>query len=116
MSEDNAEEILSNYKRMMADCQQIASKINEVSERRVVPPVPSHQPFFPQLTLERDEHKLVVETLSKLESERRAFRMVGGILVERTVGDVLPTVAQNYEGVSSVPLLLCFMLTKRVAY
>lgn len=50
----------------------------------------------------------MVETLSKLESERRAFRMVGGILVERTVGDVLPTVAQNYEGVSPVPLSALF--------
>lgn len=49
--------------------------------------------------MERDEHKLVVDTLSKLESERKAFRLVGGVLVERTVGDVLPAVSQNYEGV-----------------
>ncbi len=61
-----------------------------------------------QLTLERDEHKLVVDTLSKLESERKAFRLVGGVLVERTVGDVLPAVSQNYEGVK---LLLLNMLT-----
>lgn len=31
MSQDNAEEILGNYKKMMAECQQIASKISEVS-------------------------------------------------------------------------------------
>jgi prefoldin subunit 2 len=51
------------------------------------------------LTLERDEHKLVVDTLSKLNNDRKAFRMVGGVLVERTVGDVLPAVTQNFDGV-----------------
>jgi prefoldin subunit 2 len=56
--------------------------------------------------LERDEHKLVVETLSKLESERKAFRLIGGILVERSVGEVLPAVSQNFDGVS----LLFFVL------
>lgn len=31
MSNENAEEILGTYKRMMADCQQIATKISEVN-------------------------------------------------------------------------------------
>lgn len=30
MSTENADEILGTYKRMMADCQQIATKISEV--------------------------------------------------------------------------------------
>ena len=30
-SDDNAEEILTNYKRMVSECQQIASKIGEAS-------------------------------------------------------------------------------------
>jgi hypothetical protein len=67
-----------------------------------------------QLTLERDEHKLVVETMSKLESERKAFRLVGGVLVERTVGEILPAVSQNYEGVSCLhfpPLTACLIVT-----
>ena len=53
-----------------------------------------------QLTLERDEHKLVIDQLSTLEPERKAFRLIGGILVEKTVGEALPAVQQNYEGVS----------------
>lgn len=53
-----------------------------------------------QLTMERDEHKLVVEQLSKLEPERKAFRLIGGVLVEKTVGESLPQVDQNYNGVS----------------
>ncbi len=30
MAEDNPEEILNNYKRMLSECQQIATKIHEV--------------------------------------------------------------------------------------
>jgi prefoldin subunit 2 len=52
-----------------------------------------------QLTLERDEHKLVIDQLAILEPERKAFRLIGGILVEKTVGEALPAVQQNYEGV-----------------
>jgi prefoldin subunit 2 len=73
--------------------------------------LPSHLPYrlfcvcptvIIQLNYERDEHKLVVDILGKLESERKAFRLVGSVLVERTVGDVLPTVSQNFEGVSDL--------------
>lgn len=99
---DNADEILGTYKKMMADCQQIAAKISEVklflspsSEHKVI----THSGHVPQLSLERDEHKLVIEQLSTLESERKAFRLIGGILVEKTVGEALPAVQQNYEGV-----------------
>lgn len=52
-----------------------------------------------QLTLEKDEHKLVIDQLSTLEPERKAFRLIGGILVEKTVGEALPAVQQNFEGV-----------------
>ena len=51
--------------------------------------------------MERDEHRLVIESLTKLESERKAFRLIGGVLVEKTVGEVLPAVSQNFEGVRS---------------
>jgi len=80
---DNAEEILRSYKVQMGECQQIATKINELQG-------------------ERDEHKLVIESLSKLESERKAFRLIGGVLVERTVGEVLPDVEKNYAGLKEL--------------
>jgi prefoldin subunit 2 len=79
--DSNAEVILGTYKRMAAECQQIAAKIQE-------------------LNMERDEHCIVVDTLTKLEPERKAFRLIGGVLVERTVVEVLPAVQQLYEGVS----------------
>lgn len=33
--------------------------------------------------------RIVIETLSAVDGERKCFRMVGGVLVERTVSDVL---------------------------
>lgn len=88
---DEAETIINTYKQMSSECKQILTKIQE-------------------LTMDKDEHRLVVETLSKLESNRRAFRLIGGILVERSVGDLLPIVSNNHDGVSThyhyIPLFI----------
>lgn len=80
---ETADEILGSYKQKMGECQQIATKINELQG-------------------ERDEHKLVIESLTKLESERKAFRLIGGVLVERTVGEVLPDLSKNYDGLKEL--------------
>ena len=77
------EVIINTYKQMSAECQQLALKINELSG-------------------ERDSHRLVIENLSKLEPERKAFRLIGGVLVERTVGEILPIVETNYEGIKEL--------------
>ena len=44
--------------------------------------------------------RLVIETLKEVQPDRRCYRMVGGILVERTVGDVLPTLTTNKQQVT----------------
>ena len=54
-------------------------------------------------TMDLYTRRLVEETLTPLDSHRRAFRLVGGVLVERTVGEVLPNVAQNRSNVSAPP-------------
>lgn len=41
---------------------------------------------------ERHEHALVVDTLKPLDPERKCHRLVGGVLVERTVATVTPEV------------------------
>ena len=46
--------------------------------------------------------RLVIETLKEVQPDRRCYRMVGGVLVERTVGDVLPTLTTNKQQVSLV--------------
>lgn len=58
-----------------------------------------------ELELDRNEHLLVEETLQPLQPDRRAYRLVGEVLVERTVSEVLPSVRMNRENVS-------IMLTK----
>lgn len=44
---------------------------------------------------ESHEHELVTEELRPLPLERTCHRLVGGALVERTVGDVLPEIEAN---------------------
>jgi chaperonin cofactor prefoldin len=73
-------EVIRQYNELVQDSQRTMRKIAE-------------------LEMERNEHKLVEETLQPLESERRAYRMVGEVLVERTVGEVLPSVTKNRENV-----------------
>uniref|UniRef100_A0A182QVD7 Prefoldin subunit 2 n=1 Tax=Anopheles farauti TaxID=69004 RepID=A0A182QVD7_9DIPT len=48
-------------------------------------------------TIEMDlkEHKTVIDTLKTVESSRKCFRLIGGVLVEQTVEVVLPQLEQN---------------------
>ena len=62
-------------------------------------------PFFVyavELNMDKEEHRLVIDTLAKLEGGRKAYRLIGGVLVEKTVGDVLPSVSTNYEGIKEI--------------
>ena len=42
----------------------------------------------------------MIETLEKVEKDRRCFRLVGGVLVERQVGEVEPALVGNKEKVN----------------
>lgn len=44
----------------------------------------------------------MLETLTPLEGERKCFRMINGVLTERTVKDVLPTLQTNADGLKKV--------------
>ena len=70
----------TNYKNAL---QQIAQKIGDVEQ-------------------EADEHKLVLETLEPLPADRKCFRMINGVLIERTVQDVIPALKTNAEGLGKV--------------
>lgn len=50
-------------------------------------------------TLEMDlkEHKTVIDTLKTVETGRKCFRLIGGVLCEQTVEVVLPQLVQNKE-------------------
>lgn len=46
--------------------------------------------------------RLVLETLTPLPGDRKCFRMINGVLVERTVSDVLPALQTNADGLKKV--------------
>ena len=43
----------------------------------------------------------MIETLEGVEKDRKCFRMVGGVLVERKVGEVEPALVSNRDKVST---------------
>lgn len=55
-----------------------------------------------ELEMEKHEHGLVLEALDPLDRGRKCFRMIGSVLVERTVGEVMPAVQRNREGIEQV--------------
>ncbi|KAJ3473992.1 hypothetical protein NLG97_g10041 [Lecanicillium saksenae] len=70
----------SNFKNVL---QQIAQKIGDIEQ-------------------EAEEHKLVLETLEPLPEDRKCFRLINGVLVERTVKDVVPALKTNQDGLKKV--------------
>lgn len=51
------------------------------------------------LDLDKTEHQLVIDVLQPLPAERKCFRMIGNVVVERTVEEVLPAVVKNRDQV-----------------
>ncbi|KAF5860287.1 hypothetical protein ETB97_001765 [Aspergillus alliaceus] len=86
----------SNYKNTL---QQMAQKIGDIEQEA------EEHKIFPSATPENmgiDAARLVIETLDPLPEERTCFRMVNGVLVERTIKDVLPTLKTNSDGLKQV--------------
>jgi prefoldin subunit 2 len=54
---------------------------------------------FNEKEQEKEEHLLVINTISKMEPTRKCFKLIGGILVEKTVETTLPLVEGNKEGI-----------------
>ena len=54
------------------------------------------------LETEREEHRLVVESLKPLEPSRKCFRLMNGVLVQRSVEDVLPELQMNISNMEAV--------------
>lgn len=54
------------------------------------------------LILPNLDYRLVLETLDPLPEDRKCFRMINGVLVERTVKDVIPALKTNADGLTKV--------------
>ena len=46
---------------------------------------------------EKRENNLVIESIKNLDSSRKAWRLVGGVLVERNLGEVMTSLKENIE-------------------
>jgi len=94
MSGPSEGQIIARFKQMRGEYQAISSKMGEME-------------------LELHEHNLVIKAIEKLESNRKCYRLVGDVLVERTVGEVLPAVIKNKEGIQEIIHQMREDLTKR---
>ncbi|KAL8749920.1 MAG: hypothetical protein Q9199_007394 [Rusavskia elegans] len=83
VSAKKQQELQQQYTNFKNNLQQLADRIGNVEQ-------------------ETEEHKLVLETLKPLPGERKCFRMINGVLVERTVKDVLPALQINADGLKRV--------------
>ncbi|KAL6503465.1 Prefoldin subunit 2 [Orobanche gracilis] len=79
----NEQAVANMYASMRTEMNQIYSKITE-------------------LEMEVSEHSLVVNAINPLDPSRRCYRMIGGVLVERTIREVMPAVRRNKEGLEEV--------------
>ncbi|KAL4162479.1 hypothetical protein PRNP1_003016 [Phytophthora ramorum] len=77
------QQVVATYKSLRAEVRQMAEKISE-------------------LEVETTEHDRVIQTLNELPKDRNAYRMVGGVLVQRSVQEVLPAVTSNRDGIAQV--------------
>ncbi|OMJ93096.1 hypothetical protein SteCoe_4042 [Stentor coeruleus] len=71
-----SEQPVQRYQLLRQDYGQLVGKITEIES-------------------EKREHLIVLETLKKVEPVRRCWRLVGGVLVQKTVSDVIPELEQQ---------------------
>lgn len=90
----NEQAVLNHYEGMRSELSQIYSNITE-------------------LEMQVSEHSLVINAIQPLDQSRKCFRMIGGVLVERTIKEVLPAVQRNKEGLEEVVKKLYETLEKK---
>eukprot|EP01114_Cavostelium_apophysatum_P009941 TRINITY_DN2326_c0_g1_i1.p1 TRINITY_DN2326_c0_g1~~TRINITY_DN2326_c0_g1_i1.p1 ORF type:complete len:149 (-),score=47.03 TRINITY_DN2326_c0_g1_i1:12-458(-) len=66
-----------------------------------------------ELEIEQNEHNLVIAAIEKLEPSRKCWRLIGGVLVERNVGEVLPAVTKNRDGIAEISRQLNEQMKKK---
>ncbi|TFK99189.1 Prefoldin [Pterulicium gracile] len=85
-SQPSEQEIKQQFQQFQTELQGMASKIGELEQ-------------------DSDEHSLVLTTLNEVlteEPDRKCFRLIGGVLVERTVKDIVPTLQTNRDGMQKL--------------
>ncbi|KAK9502238.1 hypothetical protein O3M35_011046 [Rhynocoris fuscipes] len=72
------EEIYNGFQMLRNEQRNLASKLSEVE-------------------MDLSEHKMVLETLKDLDGDRKCYRLIGGILCEKTVKEVIPSLTINRD-------------------
>lgn len=55
-----------------------------------------------ELEGEWSEHKRVHDSIKSMDPSRRAYQLINSVLVETTVGEVIPKIEANKDGLASV--------------
>lgn len=61
-----------------------------------------------EVQMEYSEHMAVLDALKGLEKGRKCHRLIGGVLVERTVEQVVPAIETNLAGVQTIDAFFIF--------
>ncbi len=116
------QQIVRQFQQMRTELNELAQKINELEaeknehryDQNTTLDVPMGCVCECDAAIAKDLNqntgggdRLVIDAVSGLDGSRRCYRLVGGVLVERTVGEVLPAVKKNLEGVLCL-LRQCF--------
>lgn len=88
------EEIYAGFQTLRNEQRMMASKLSEMEG-------------------ELNEHKIVIETLKNVDPKRKCYRMIGGILCERTVEEVMVSLAVNKDQLTKVIENLNEQLSKK---
>jgi len=73
-----AQEIVAHFHKLREDQRLLVQKCAEIES-------------------EQHEYSVVIQTLDGVDPKRVCFRLIGGVLVERTVGDVVPALKTQRE-------------------
>jgi len=55
-----------------------------------------------ELEDEKKENELVIESISKLEDTRKCWRLINGVLIEKTKVDVIPEMRTQINNLNAV--------------
>ncbi|XP_059481377.1 prefoldin subunit 2 [Neocloeon triangulifer] len=75
------EEIVAGFNTLRNEQRRLALKISEME-------------------VDLNEHKIVVDALEKVEDDRKCFRLINGVLVQRTVKEVRPSLMHSRDQLS----------------
>eukprot|EP00760_Papus_ankaliazontas_P032860 PhM_4_TR6001/c0_g1_i1/m.89261/K09549/PFDN2; prefoldin subunit 2 len=76
-------EVMQQYEALLEDQRAVMAKLADVES-------------------DRHEHSLVLDTLKPMAADRKCHRLVGGVLMERTVGDVRPMLEAEIENIDKL--------------